>query len=423
MTKPNLLYLTHRVPHPPNRGDRIRSYHTLKFLAERAHVYLGCLADELVSDETRHVLNQLCQRVEIDFLGRSRWIQAAKTMALGQSATVGLFHSTRLRSAIRQWASEIPFDAAIAFCSSMAPLLEVPELGGARKVVDLVDVDSQKWFDYAAQAPRWKSSLYQLEGRRLRQLEKSLPSRVDAITLVSEAEANVYRQFCPNDKTYAIENGVDLDFFTPAPDATANRCVFVGVLDYRPNVEGLQWFCRHVWPEVRRQQPDATFAIVGRRPNSAVKELAQLPGVELIGEVPDIRPHIAAAKVAIAPLQIARGVQNKVLEALAMAKPVIATPQALEGLDLLQGVDVLPATSSHQWIESLRDLFRNDQERRRLAERGREFVEARHSWPARLAALSEILRRPAGTSSSSSFPHDASELRFVPQNQDFAPIP
>ncbi len=391
MTKPNLLYLTHRVPHPPNRGDRIRSYHTLKYLAERANVYLGCLADEPVSDETRQVLNQLCQRVEIDFLGPSRWIHAAKTMALGQSATVGLFHSTRLRTAIRQWASEVPFDAAIAFCSSMATFLEVPELGAARKVVDLVDVDSQKWFDYAAKAPRWKRLLYQLEGRRLRQLEKSLPSRVDAITLVSEAEANLYRQFCPNDKTYAIENGVDLDYFTPAPDVTANRCVFVGVLDYRPNLEGLQWFCRHVWPDVRRQQPDATFAIVGRRPTPAVKELAQQPGVELIGEVPDIRPHIAAAQVAIAPLQIARGVQNKVLEALAMAKPVIATPQALDGLDVTPGGEAVAASTPNEWIQSIRQLLHGESERRRLGQAARDFVVARHSWTHCLAPISQML--------------------------------
>src|SRR5262249_47011580 len=156
--------------------------------------------------------------------------------------------------------------------------------------------------------------LYRREGQRLRRLEEALPAWTGAVTLVSEAEADLYRSFCTPGRVETVANGVDLDYFQPQECAAPKGCVFVGALDYRPNVEAARWFCRGVWPQLRRREPGLTLALVGRRPAPAVEALAEVPGVEVVGQVPDVRPYVARAAVAVVPLRIARGVQNKVLE-------------------------------------------------------------------------------------------------------------
>jgi sugar transferase, PEP-CTERM/EpsH1 system associated len=386
--KPKLLFLVHRVPYPPNRGDRIRSFHLLKFLAERADVSLATLADEPLEARALDVLNGLCKRVAIEHIGKSRWLRAAASVVCGHSATEGLFRSPRLRQTVRDWSRREHWDAIVVFCSSMVQYLDLPELAGVPTVVDLCDVDSQKFLDYASQSRGLKRQLYKLEARRLRRVECSLPSRVKAITLVSEAEANLYRSFCPNDCTHAITNGVDLDYYRPIlGDGRPGRCIFVGAMDYQPNINGVVWFCEHVWPHVIAARPDATFAIVGRNPSPAVRRLASLSGVEVTGSVPDVRPYLGTAQVVVVPLLIARGVQNKVLEAMAMTKPVIASPQALEGLSVDSGVHVLSATTADEWRERISFLLTHTDVRRELADAGRVYVQRHHSWQACLMPL------------------------------------
>jgi len=396
------LYLVHRVPHPPNRGDRIRSYHILRFLAERADVYLACLADEAVSAETRAVLDRHAARAAIVPLSsRGRWLRAAGSLARGQSATEGLFRSPELKRIVGQWSREMRFDAVLAFCSSMAPYLDVAGLAGVPTCVDLVDVDSQKWLDYAQRASGARAWLFRLEAGRVRRLERSLARRVDSVTVVSDAEAAILKSFCPAANAHAIGNGVDLDYFCPtASDAKSDRpeCVFVGALDYRANIDGICWFCAEVWPRLRSQVPDAVLSIVGRRPDPAVRRLANCPGVELIGEVPDVRPYLARARVAVVPLRIARGIQNKVIEAMAAGTPVVASPQALEGLRLTPGEHALQADSPAQWTAAIADLLSSEASRRRLAAAGRAFVEEHHRWETCLRQFELLLNlNPAAT--------------------------
>ena len=229
-----ILLLTHRVPHPPNRGDRIRSHHLLKFLSARAEVHLACLADEVVEDESRDWLNQHCAGLAVEPLGTwSRWGRAALSVMCGGSATEGLYRSPRLKRTVRDWAREREFDAVVVFCSSMWQYVDIPELADVPIIVDLVDVDSQKWFDYAAGASGWRRWLYRLECRRVQRLEGQIARRAKAITLVSEDEAELFRGVWPNDKTLGVPNGVDLEYFNPAavePAAESYDCVFVGQL-------------------------------------------------------------------------------------------------------------------------------------------------------------------------------------------------
>ncbi len=389
----NVLFLAHRVPYPPNRGDRIRSFHLLQYLAERGEVSLAYLSEDTPDAQTVAVLGRMCRRVTVGQLDRSRWMQAGRSLALGRTATEGLFRCPRLRRAITHWTAETRFDLVVVFCSSMSQYLDVPGLANVPVWVDLVDVDSEKWFDYARQAFQPARMLFELEGRRLRQLESSLADRARAITLVSESEAALYRSFCPAGNVLAVSNGVDLDYFQPvtAPEPAGTLpCVFIGALDYRANLDGLTWFCRDVWPVVFQQAPASMLRIVGSNPGQAAQRLAAAPGVELVGPVPDVRPYLTGA-VAIAPLRVARGIQNKVLEAMAMGRPVMATPEALEGLALDRSSDVVCAATADQWRDRLPHLLRDASARAQLGAAARRYVETHHHWPQCLQPLEKLV--------------------------------
>jgi len=392
--RPTILFLVHRIPHPPNRGDRIRSFHVLRFLAARADVHLAFLTDAPPPEESLTVLRGLCRRVAAVRLGRRRrWVEAASCLTRGRTATEGLFHSNRLEKIVADWARDTRFDAVVVFCSSMIQYAGPALRPSTRLLVDLVDVDSQKWFDYAETSRGLKRFLFALEGRRLRQLEGSLPKRADAITVVSQHEADLYRRFCPSDRIHVITNGVALDYFQPQgleQEAEPARCVFVGALDYRANLDGAAWFVEHVWPHLRQDHPGARFQLVGSNPGLAARRLADAPGVELVGQVDDVRPWLAKAAVAVAPLRGARGIQNKVLEALAMGKAVVATPQAVEGLAVQSGVHLCEAATPGDWVRTLGALLSDPARRAELGRAGRAFVEAHHRWDSQLAAFTQL---------------------------------
>jgi sugar transferase (PEP-CTERM/EpsH1 system associated) len=398
--RPDVLYLVHRVPYPPDKGDRIRAYHLLRFLAGRARVHLACLADEPVGEEVRPALLRLCERVEVVPLGGGRWARGLLSLAGGGTVTAGAFRSPALDRLVDRWAADTRFHACLASASSMVGYLRRPALAAVPAVVDLVDVDSQKWLDYSRARRGPRSWLYALEGRRLRRLERDLPRWARAVALVGEAEADLYRQFCANGVVRAITNGVDLDYFRPAPPADEPCCVFVGALDYLPNVDGAVWFCREVWPEVVRQRPDARVLLVGRRPAPAVRRLDGLPGVEVIGQVPDVRPHLARAAVAVVPLRLARGVQNKVLEALATARATVVSPAALHGLRAEPGTHLAVASTPAEWVRTVLELFSAPALRHRLGAAGRTYVDEHHCWEACLDGFGDLLELPAASAAS-----------------------
>jgi sugar transferase (PEP-CTERM/EpsH1 system associated) len=393
----NILYLVHRVPYPPDKGDRIRAFHLLRFLARRATVHLACLSDEPVGADVVATLRRYCGRVAVIPVGRWRWVRALSSVVRGGTVTEGAFHSPRLRATLRQWVRETHFHASLASASSMAPYLRAEELRAVPTVVDLTDVDSQKWLDYAADSRGFWAWLYRLEGRRLRRLEQALSSWACAVTLVSEAEADLFCRLCAPGPVHAIPNGVDLDHFQPRSQATEANCVFVGALDYRPNVEGVTWFCREVWPEILRRRPMVKLHLVGRRPTPAVRRLASLSGIELVGQVPDVVPHVERAAVVVVPLRIARGIQNKVLEGLAMGKAVVASPQTLVGLGVEPGTHLLAASTSGEWVNAVTRLLGDADLRRRLGAAGRRYVEEHHRWERCLEPFEPLLGLGAKT--------------------------
>jgi sugar transferase (PEP-CTERM/EpsH1 system associated) len=266
-------------------------------------------------------------------------------------------------------------------------------------MVDLVDVDSQKWLDYARTA-RWpRRILYGLEGRRLRRLEQGLPGWTRAVMLTTAAEAQLFESFAGPGSATVVNNGVDLDYFRPgsvtAADVSSSApcCAFVGALDYPPNVDAACWFCTEAWPAVRARRPESKVYLVGRRPVPAVRRLAAVPGVEVIGAVADVRPWLARATVVVVPLRIARGIQNKLLEALAMGCAVVASPTCLAGLGARSGAELWSASAAVEWSENVLALFDDGEERRRLGKAGRAYVERHHHWDRCLEPLGKLLTR------------------------------
>lgn len=398
---PQILYVTHRVPYPPDKGDRIRTFHILRSLSQKYQVYLACLADEPVSAETETVLRKYCKQLAIIPMNRlKRWGRMGWSILTGGVTSISAFRSHALDSVIWRWADAISFDLTLVSSSAMAPYVRMPALRNTPCVVDLVDVDSEKWKNYADAASFPKSMVFQREGKVLRQYEQHLAKTCDALLLVSDAESDLFRSFMPHAPVQTISNGVDLDFFKPSSTTLKqNQCVFVGALDYLPNIDAVCWFAQEVWPAVKQNCHEATFKIVGRRPSPQVQALSAMAGIEVVGQVPDVRPHVHESSVVIAPLRIARGLQNKVLEAMAMGKPVLSSPAALAGLHKHALHPAVCVTSINDWISQLLQLFSDPLQCQQLGNAGRNYVETWYSWESCMQPLHElfakIMQKPA----------------------------
>ncbi|MCY2982733.1 MAG: TIGR03087 family PEP-CTERM/XrtA system glycosyltransferase [Planctomycetota bacterium] len=406
--RPEILFLAHRFPYPPDRGDRIRSWNILRYLSQRANVSLACTTDTPIQKEQMNVVRSMCDRVLIAPLDRRmRWFHAGNHWLAGRSLTEGLFWSRKFAHTLDYWADVTRFDQVFVYCSSMLPYARRKSLRSLPRVVDLVDVDSQKWKDYAENSNWIRRQVYHSEARRISRLEKLSASESNAVLLASEAEAVLLRGQVNRGKSsiLGVSNGVDSVYFDSQapppdlrgscqpnqPDPAALRLIFVGVLDYLPNIEGLRWFLKNVWHPLRQLVPNLTLDIVGKNPGLEISKFAEQPGVSLVGAVEDVRPFIAAADVVIAPLKIARGIQNKVLEAMSMAKPLVLTTLAAQGIDAVSDKHYIVADTAEDWVENLAELARCPEARHQMGEVAREFVELEFNWNTCLAPLDRLL--------------------------------
>ncbi|MFC5524274.1 TIGR03087 family PEP-CTERM/XrtA system glycosyltransferase [Rhodanobacter ginsengisoli] len=362
----SVLFLCHRLPWPPSKGDKIRSYHVLRWLAERYHVYLGTFVDDPTDWQYLAPVESLCAEVCIRPLGpwHSCW-RALVSLMRGEALTVGVYHDRVMRSWVERLLAEHKLDLVLCYSSGVAPF--VMRHAQLRRIMDFVDVDSDKWRQYAQNHGGLTRMIYRREARRLAEFERAIAEQFEASVFVSEAEASFFRQQVPTlaDKVHGIPNGVDTEYWDPHrtypdPYQPGERAiVFVGAMDYRANVHATQWFAREVWPRISTRRQDARFYIVGSKPTAAVRALGQLAGITVTGRVEDVRPWLAHAYAVVAPLRIARGIQNKVLEAMAMEKVLLATPEAWEGIEDFEGrqgcISDMPevlATEALRWLDA-----------------------------------------------------------------------
>ena len=392
-----ILFLAHRIPYPPTKGDKIRSWNLLRHLAERFTVHLGTFIDAPEDWQHTATLERICAATCFRPLDRRKALMRSTRGLLSHSAlSLPYFADATLDRWVRDLARRRPLTGVMAFSSPMAGYaVNVPLAPGGRRVIDLCDVDSDKWRQYAS-AHGWPLSwLYARESRLLAAAERRYADTFDATLVVAEAEAELMRRIAPQAATriHVVANGVDAGYFDPSvtrPNpfpAGLRPLVFTGAMDYFANADAVTWFAREILPAVRAQVPQALFAIVGSNPSPDVQALGRDPGVLVTGTVPDIRPYLAHAALVVAPLRLARGVQNKVLEALAMARVVVATENAIQGIPgaPLAGIEV--AVDAREMTDTICRRLQSPVESWPAA---RAFVEERYAWDARLRILDEL---------------------------------
>ena len=399
--KPELLFLAHRIPYPPDRGDKIRSWHVLRHLGRFATVHLACFADDAADaahlPALREAMGGRLGEAFVAPISPNKLLWMAKAYTRRLTINEAAMSSGGLQAFVDRILAERPVAGLYAFSVQMARY--VPAGFPRPFVMDFVDFDSAKYADYARSGGLASRLVYEREARKMFALEKATAARADVGLFVSRAEAELFRAEAdlPRADIRALSNGIDLAFFAPeagfAPLEPRKEplIVFTGQMNYRPNVEAVTAFADQVLPKLRAARPDLAFAIVGRRPPPAVATLAERPGVIVTGEVPDVRPWLAAAAVVAAPLQIARGIQNKVLEAMAMARPVVASPGAFEGIDALPGRDLLVAEDADAQAQAILSLLDAPATADALGKAARARMEEHYSWDAQLAPLAAML--------------------------------
>lgn len=400
-----ILFLAHRPPWPPDKGDKIRSWNLLRHLAARHRVRLGAFVDDPADAAHAAALERICAEVLLRPLGRLR---------LGLRALGGLAHGAPLTLAayrdpvVRRWlaARLQTADLALAVSGGPAGLLVDPPCSRPW-LLDLVDCDSEKWRALAERATGPRRWLLAREAELLLAFERRAAFAAAATFLVTGAEAALLEARAPElrGRTRVLENGVDATHFDPArlegpdpwPPGPGARLIFTGVMDYPPNVDAVLWLAGEVLPRLRAGRGPVRLAVVGARPSAAVRRLAAPPELVVTGRVADVRPWLGRADVALAPLRIARGVQNKVLEAMAMARPVVATPEAATGLHAEPGRELLVAADAAALAEAISGLLRDPARAASIGAAGRAYVRRAHDWAATLApldaAVSALLER------------------------------
>ena len=421
-----MLLLTHRVPCPPDRGDRIRAYHLLKAMSDRFDVTLAAIADEPVTPATMGELQGMTRGLLIaQARPMRRRAAAAHALLTGKAITPAAMLDPKLAEQIIARHRRQPFDAVLTYCTGMvgyvralrdadkvlysnSPQQPPPQGGGSgddnpplargakvnfRHVLDLVDVDSQKWAGFAESARGPMRLVYAAEAQRLRAVEAGRVVPFDAVTVISRAEADRYRATVTTQhEPVVVGNGVDLVRFSPADRPSEQpTIVFTGVMSYKPNVDAVVWFARCVMPRVRSAIPEARFAIVGKSPASAVTVLNELPGVDVVGPVQDTAEHLRAAALAVAPMQIAPGVQNKVLEAMACGLAVVCSSAAASGIEAKPGLHLLVADTEADVAAQCVRLLTHPGYRSEVGQDARQRVCDRYDWASAVAPMLDLL--------------------------------
>lgn len=394
-----VLFLVHRIPYPPNKGDKIRSYHLLRHLAQRHRVFLGAFVDDPFDWQYQDAVSPLCADHFLAPMNpRARKLASLRGLLTGEALSLPYYRVAAMQRWVDDTIARQGIEAVVVFSSTMAQFVDGDRYRGLTRIADFVDVDSDKWLQYAARGRGPKAWVYAREGRRLLAYERRVAASFDASLFVTVAEAGLFKRLAPEvaERVGFFENGVDTAYFDPAQPfedpypAGGPVLVFTGAMDYWPNVEAVIWFADEVLPRIRQVRPEVRLAVVGSNPTDTVRALGSREGITVTGRVPDVRPYLQHAAVAVAPLRIARGIQNKVLEALAMARPVVCTPPAAEGLR----TSPLVAAATADTPEAVAARVLENLGRGEVPEH-RAYVVEHYSWDANLGVVDRLLERRA----------------------------
>lgn len=400
----NVLYLVHRLPYPPNKGDKVRSYHLLKHLASLHRVHLGTFIDDPQDRTHVAVVEQMTAGLHVvDLHPAVAKLKSLQGLARGEALSLPYYADRSMRRWVERVVRDEQIDAIVVFSSAMAQYVQkqLEAADGPVVLIDFVDVDSAKWAHYAARH-RWPLSwLYRRESRQLLAFERRVARVADQSFFVTERESALFCELAPEcaARVSTIGNGVDADYYapdaarpSPFTDQPVAPIVFTGAMDYWPNVDAVIWFSHEVLPLIRQTLPAVRFCIVGRSPPAAVQALAS-DHVSITGTVPDVRPYLQHAGVVVAPLRVARGIQNKILEAMSMERPVVASTACVDAFDAPTRATLATATSAPDFAQRVLVFYDAPQQASNLGRQARASVLQRFSWAAHMAAIEAFMNR------------------------------
>jgi sugar transferase (PEP-CTERM/EpsH1 system associated) len=393
----DILFLAHRIPFPPNKGDKIRSYNLLKFLSRSYRVHLGAFVDDPSDWRYRQEVEQLCGEICLLPLNPLQAKFKSLTAFLtGAPLTLPYFSDGQMQYWIDRLVERLPISAILVFSSAMAQYVE--KYSEIMRIIDFVDVDSDKWRQYAEKKIWPTSWVYKREAECLFNFERHVANTFDHALFVTEHEVSLFTGMAPETsaRVMVMQNGVDTGYFSGSegylnPYSTGRDViVFTGAMDYWANIDAVVWFAEKIFPEIYRCHRSAQFAIVGARPTEAVLSLGRRDGIVVTGAVDDIRPYLAHARLAATPLRIARGVQNKVLEAMAMEKSVLSGSAAMEGIMVSPSLDVRIAEEVDEWVQQALGILEQNWLPVKST-KNRDFVMQRYSWDRNLGCIKTLL--------------------------------
>ena len=392
-----IVYLAHRMPYPPDKGDKITTFNYLRHLSRNHEVFVGAFVDDPLDWEHQAKFRELCAEAKLIGID-PRWRKLVSLTAgfRNEPLTAAYYRSQALARWVATTVARTGSKHLLVYCSAMAPYFANSAYAGCRRVAQFGDVDSDKWRLYSERARAPMRQIYARESRTLLAFERNQSAAYDVTAFAAEGDAALYRKLAPEvaHKVEVVLNGVDVEYFDPIHSgespypAETRAMVFTGVMDYWANVDAVTWFADSVFPRILERDPHASFWIVGSRPTHAVLALGERPGIKVTGRVPDVRPYLAHARLAVAPLRIARGIQNKVLEAMAMGKFVALTAAGAGGLTRTALVDSM----IHDEPGSMANAILARLPNRALVPSSREYVIEHNSWAASLAGLDRLLQ-------------------------------
>ena len=413
-----ILLVCHRFPYPPDHGGKIRPFNVLRHLAPNHAVTVASIARCAAEAEAAKGIAPYCAEFMVGTVSApAAALRMIARLPTPTPSSMGFFHSPDLARRVRAAIARAPFDLIFVHTSSVAPYVQ--SAVSTPKIMDFCDMDSQKWLDFARIKPFPLSLGYRLEGLKMMRAEKRIARAFDLCTCATPAELATYEGYGTGTPGGVFPNGVDLDYFKGADAAyDPDRITFVGRMNYFPNEDAVVRFCNEILPRVRARRPNVSFTIVGADPGPKVRQLASLSGVTVTGTVPDVRPYVQSAALTVAPIEIARGTQNKILESMAMGVPAVASRTIAGGIDAVAGEHFLAAATPDAFADAVLRLLENPDERARFARAGRARVESHHSWAAAMARLDQMIEgvmrgraRPTDRSDSRSASADASRQR------------
>lgn len=419
-----ILFLAHRIPFPPDKGDKIRSYHQIRYLSKKHDIYLATTLDEQSDRKYVNGLRKYCKQIIAIHLNRK--ISLLRSMLTTPSFSVASFYDPELQKYVDAIIEKEKIDTIFCFCSSMAEYVfrsrfyRDNKLPGVKLIMDFVDLDSDKWAQYATYTRYPINLIFKLENSRLFRYECEINRLFDYSIFVSDREERIFKNEHPAmQNVHVIPNGVDSQYFTPKLqelikcDTNQSQStdqwidgeikydspykknkpilLFTGIMNYFANEDGVRWFCDTILPKIKQKIPEVEFYIVGNKPTRIVRKLSMLKGVNVTGYVEDIRPYYWYADVCVIPLRIARGLQNKVLEAMATGNAVIATSNASDGITCRNGEDIIIADQVDDFAQRTVEVIKNAEERRRLGKNAVVNITENYSWERNFKVFDRLL--------------------------------